>query len=122
MKLTPSLFGLALAGLVAVAGAGCNKTQKPSTAPINANGVAIDSRKLQAELASTTSDTLRKDLQKFNFSLRYRNYVDAMVALDKIAADPSLTEPQKKLVADVMEQVKQANAAKEAAGTAEPPK
>ena len=53
--------------------------------------------------------------------LRYGNYPEAMADLDKIAADPSLTEPQKKLVADTIEQVKKANDNKNAAA-AEPPK
>lgn len=120
MKLTLSLFGMAAAGLLLVAGSGCKKNDQPSTAPVQQNGVAIESRKLQAALATTTSEEVKKQLTKFSFSLRYRNYVDAMVALDKISSDPSLTEPQKKMVADVIDQVKKANEAKEAGGAAPP--
>ena len=109
-----------MAGLLVSGVVGCKKAEQPSTAPVQQNGVGIDSRKLQAALATVTSDDVRAAMQKFSFSLRYRNYVDAMVALDKLAADPGLNEAQKKLVAEVMEQVKQANNAKDAAAAAAP--
>ena len=112
MKLTPSLLGLAVAGLLFTVGAGCKKAEQ-APPPVQQNGVTIDAHKLQAEFASSTSPEVRQNLQKFTMSLRYKSYMDAMMALDKIAADPSLTEPQKKLAADVMEQLKQANNAKE---------
>jgi len=107
MKLTLSLFGLVLAGLLVTAGAGCKKSD-PAPPPVQQNGVTIDSRKLQTELATSTSPEVRQNLQKFSMGLRYKSYVEAMMALDKIAADPSLTEPQKKLVGEVLEQLKQA--------------
>jgi hypothetical protein len=108
------------AGLLVVGGAGCNKGADPAKGPVKQNGVAIDSRKLQTELASNPSESLRKDMQKFAFGLRYHNYVDALVALDKVAAEPTLTEAQKKLVAEVAEQVKAAANAKEGDAGAAP--
>jgi hypothetical protein len=39
--------------------------------------------------------------------VRYGTYPDALAALDKLASDPSLTEPQKKAVSDLIEGVKQ---------------
>jgi len=119
MKLTCSLLGLALAGLLTSVGTGCKKSEPPPQAVAH-DGVAIDSHKLQAAFP-TPSEDLRQALRKFAMDLRYGNYPEAMADLDKIAADPSLNEAQKKLVADTIEQVKKANDNKNAAA-AEPPK
>jgi hypothetical protein len=43
-------------------------------------------------------------------SVRYSQYPQALSALDKLASDPTLTEPQKKAVNDLIQSVKQAMA------------
>ena len=43
-------------------------------------------------------------------SVRYGQYPQALAALDKLASDPTLTEPQKKAVNDLIQSVKQAMA------------
>lgn len=119
MKLTSSLLGLALAGILASVGAGCKKAPPPP--PAAHNGVVIDSAKLREALNGANQD-IQRGLAKSSFGIRYGDYVAAMMALDTISADPSLNDAQKKVIAEVMEQVKTANNNKNAGAGAEPAK
>ena len=47
-------------------------------------------------------------LDKIRFACRYRTFDTAQAELDKLAQLPNLTEPQKKAVDEVVEQVKAA--------------
>ena len=118
MKMTSSLFAAVLASALLCAGAGCKKATPPPAAA--RDGVVIDSMKLRNSL-NGASQEIQKSLAKFQFSLRYGSYVDAMMALDQMKADTSLTEAQKKIVDEVMEQVKTANNNKNAGGAAPEP-
>ncbi len=124
MKTTTWLLGIALAGLVALAGAGCKKEEAKPKAPLY-GGVQIDLPKLQAALGNVgqtpSGQNLNNVLAKIRFGIRYQNYVDALVALDKLKDDPSLNDAQKKIVSDVLEQVKQAAANKEKQAASQPP-
>jgi len=119
MKLTSSLFVVVLAGLLASVGSGCSKKEQ-APPPAARDGVAIDTLKLQNAFPPTSSPEVIASVRAVRSGVRYGNYIDALMALDKLAADPSLTEPQKKLVADVSEQVKQANNNKNGAAPADP--
>src|ERR1019366_7843277 len=101
---TNYLIMVLLGGMLAFAG--CGKTDKSTAQQAPAT---MDISKLQQAFPSPTpgqQSTLAKALQ----GLRYRLYPDALMALDKLASDPSLTEPQKKAVSDMIEGVKQASA------------
>ena len=55
----------------------------------------------------SASPELRDAVTKVAFSFRYGQNEQAVEQLDKIAADPALTADQKKVVSEVMDQLKQ---------------
>jgi len=59
---------------------------------------------------------LKSTVTSVGFNIRYGKYEDALMALDKLANDPNVTEPQKKVVNQLIEEAKKlANAAPAAA-------
>ncbi|PWU20775.1 MAG: hypothetical protein C5B50_03220 [Verrucomicrobia bacterium] len=109
MKRAELLAVVALAGMVVLSGCGKSNSQQLS-APIVRNGISVDVPKLETTFASA-SPSLRDSASKIQVAFRYENYKEALAELDKLAADPSLTPEQKKLVGDVTEEMKQAAAA-----------
>jgi hypothetical protein len=65
----------------------------------------VDLPKLQAAFA-TASPELQTLVSEVAQGLRYSDYTRALPALEKLANAPGLTEPQKKVVAEVTEGVK----------------
>ena len=108
MKTTNWLIGLLLAATLALAG--CGKSDKAGAGPPKA-----DLSKLQRAFPAPTPQ-MQQCLTTIATGFRYGQYADAFAALDKLAADPSATEAQKKAVAEFTEQLK-----KMAAGAAPAP-
>jgi len=71
------------------------------------NGVKVDLPKLQ-EAFQGADQSVQASLSQATFGIRYRQYAVAFQELEKLSANPSLTEPQKKIVTDVLSQMKQA--------------
>ena len=94
------ISGILLAGLVVV---GCGKKEPPPTA--NIEGVTVDLPKLQQAFTGAPQDVLVQ-VNNVGFGLRYKEYVKALAALDQLANNPNVTDPQKKVVNEVIEQVK----------------
>ena len=90
-----------LAGLIA--SASCSKAPPP---PPVQQGVTLDLPKLKEAFADASPELQAQVTQVIN-GVRYEQFASAMKALDKLAATASLTEAQKKIVAQVTEQVKQ---------------
>jgi len=90
-----------LAGLLAVAGCGKEAPRTPVM-----QGVKVDLPKLQ-EAFATASPELQNAVSEVSMGVRYGEYPRAFAALDKIAKATDLTEPQKKITAEVTEQIKQ---------------
>jgi len=105
-----SLLVVILVGL-----AGCGKPAKVALPPTTVNGASIDMAKFTQTLSSSTSPDVKKNVADFFANVRYTHYDQAAANLDKLAADPSLTEDQKKAVSDAIEQLKQVVAAAGAA-------
>ena len=103
MKTKDFLFGIVIATAVTFSGCG-KKQQAPTT--YEASGVQMDLAALQSAFVGA-SDDLRGAVNNAAADLRYGQYVKALESLDKVASDPNLTEPQKKSVAQVIEQIKQ---------------
>jgi len=101
----PKLILIVLIAL-AIPLAGCRKKPPPPPAAYNIGGVKVDSPKLAATLKTASPDA-QGHVTEFEMALRYSMYDKALVALDKLANDQSLTEPQKKVVNEVIEQIKQ---------------
>jgi len=108
MKLMNVLLGIVLACAV-VSLSGCKKKQAagPSAAPMNVEGVSVDLPKLQASIDATGNADLQSGVRSVLMDFRYRQYEKALMDIDKLANDTTLNEEQKKLAAEVLEQIKQ---------------
>jgi hypothetical protein len=95
------ISGLLLVGVLAFAG--CGKSNK-STAQ---GGASMDLAKFTQAFPSPTPEQ-GASVAKVSNSIRYRLYPAALEALDGLAGDASLTEPQKKAVPDMIAGIQQA--------------
>ena len=105
----------ALLAVCLVAFAGCKKSDQAVAPNTQFNGVKVEWPKLETEFANSDPE-LQKTASAAVRSIRYSLFPQALGALETLAANPKLTEAQKKLVADVSEQAKQALAKAPAAG------
>jgi|SRR5579862_5762791 len=103
MKKINLVLGLLTAFFVVLAG--CKKADQALPSP-KVNGVTVDLPKL-TEAFTSSSQELRTLVTQVGFNIRYTKYEDALMVLDKLVNDPSLTEDQKKIVNTVIEQTKQ---------------
>jgi hypothetical protein len=103
MRTTTNCLLMVLLGGV-LAFAGCGKADKSTAQHIPAT---MDVAKLQQAFPSPTPGQ-QSTLGKVQQSVRYSLLPDALASLEKLASDPSLTEPQKKAVSDMIEGVKTA--------------
>lgn len=95
--------------LALVTFAGCKKKPLAGTqgAPIQIEGIAVDLPKLQAAIAAGGNADLQAGVSGVYQGIRYRQYQKALMELDKLASDTNLTDEQKKLANEVLEQLKQ---------------
>jgi hypothetical protein len=96
---------VAFFGVLLLALAGCGGDQKPPEF-FQVNGIRVDLPDLQQAFASGTPEQ-RTSLSEVQQGIRYQDFVKAMMALETLSQDASLTEPQKQLASKVMEQMKQ---------------
>jgi hypothetical protein len=106
MKTTKYMIGVLVAGAFVLAGCGKQPQQGPGTAPVEMRGVKVDLPKMQEAFANEKPE-LRAMASNVSMDLRYGKYADALMKLDKLAAQPGLTDPEKQVVNDVIGQVKQ---------------
>jgi hypothetical protein len=111
-KTTTLILGIALAGLVAMAGAGCKREAAAPKMPTY-SGVQVDMPKLQ-QTVGTIGPEAQTIVRNVRMGLRYGRYVDSLMALDKLKELPGLNDAQKQVVNEVIEQVTQAAKNKEA--------
>src|SRR5690242_10420032 len=103
MKMTCVLA--AFLGVWAVLAAGCGKSNKLPPAP-QIEGVTVDIPKLQKALEANTNPEVRNQMTQVAFGVRYGDYPKALMALDQLANNPNVSEAEKKVVNEVLEQVK----------------
>ena len=109
------VLGVLAAALLTVVG--CGKSETPPAPQMQ--GVTVDIPKL-TQAFENASQEIKTTVTSVGFNARYGKYEDALMALDKLANDPNVNEAQKKVVNQVIEQVKQlANAAPPAAAPAQ---
>jgi hypothetical protein len=70
------------------------------------NGVKLDVPKLQQAFAADKPE-LQSSVNKASTDIRYGQFPEALAELEKLAATAGLTDDQKKVVNDVVGQVKQ---------------
>ncbi len=83
---------------------GCSKSPSGPEAAA-AQLVSVDVPKLRDTCASGTA-TVKAGANRVIMALRDNNYATAVAELEKLAADPGLTEPQKQAVKEVTGQAK----------------
>ena len=104
VKRTTWVLPLVIGGLVALGGAGCHKQAAAAPAPKTAlEGVV----QLRASLMNAGPEVQSNLYNHVARGIRYRQYPEALAALDSIAGSPNLNDGQKKLVDEVTELVKQ---------------
>ena len=106
MTLTHWIPGLLLAS--ALVFAGCGKSNKVE--PTDSAVLAVDATNFRPAFASASPET-KTIVDNVMMSIQASLYPDALVGLDKLAALPDLSEAQKKVVADMKDQVKKKLAA-----------
>jgi hypothetical protein len=116
MRTINLVLGVAAVALLTVAG--CGKSDKTPPPP-QVQGVTVDIPKLNQAFENASSE-LKATSTAVGFNVRYGKYEDALMALDKLANDPNVNAEQKKVVNQLIEEVKQlANAAPPAAAPAQ---
>ncbi len=87
--------------------AGCKKAPSgPSMDPIKIQDVNVDLPKLSAAF-NNASPEAQSAVADVKSNIRYGLYVKALAGLDKLVNDPATSEEQKKMVNQVIEQLKQ---------------
>jgi len=105
VSIRTSLLLLSLC-LIGFCFAGCGKKQSAAPEPQDIGGGKGELPKLQQEFVNAPQDVL--DLvHQTTSSMRYGQYEKALQYLDKLVNAPNLTDSQKKVVNDVIEQMKQ---------------
>jgi len=92
-----------MCALVMIVAGGCSKSAAPAQ---NAPAPVIDVEKFKQAFPNPTPE-IRASLDQIGFGIRYGTYDKASQELDKLANAGALTDPQKKAVADLADQIKQ---------------
>jgi hypothetical protein len=103
MKMTSRLLALVSVSLFLLVG--CGKSNKVAPAA-EINGVTVDMPKLQKAFEANTNPEVRNSVTQVAFGVRYGDYVKALTALDQLANNSNVSEAEKKVVNEVIEQVK----------------
>jgi hypothetical protein len=109
---------LAVLALVGFGLAGCKKADKPVDS-VQVNGVSVDMPKFQKTFSTVTNPDVQKLMFDVDQGFRYGDYGKAMAALDELSNKPDLTDEQKKVATDVLEQLKKLPNAAPAAAPAQ---
>ncbi len=107
MRTTYWALGLLAGYLVGLAG--CKKAEEPVRQVQDFGGVKVEWLKLDTEFADA-GPKVQAAVSLVRHAFRYGQLGQAVVELETLAKDPNLTDPQRKLVKDLLEQTKQAMA------------
>ena len=109
----PLLLALTLLAVLATTLTGCGKSA-------SVENTKVDPSPVEKSFAGA-DDAIKAAATKAVNAINSTDYTLAMAELLKLAADPKLTDPQKRAVAEVLDRLKKATdgAGKEAAGEAD---
>jgi cell pole-organizing protein PopZ len=97
--------GLCLAFLASLAA--CSKSSEADKLPpMEVEGVNVDTPRLMAEFVNASPE-LQRPVNEAVTKIRYKQYLQAMMGLDEVLKRPDLNDKQKKLVAQVIDQLKE---------------
>jgi hypothetical protein len=82
---------------------GCGKAKTPP--PPDYSGVTVDLPKLQQTFAEAGPEA-KQAVAMVQRNLRYSDYTKALMSLDELLNAPGVTDAQKKVATEVIEQVK----------------
>ena len=85
--------------------AGCKKSEKLPP-PAQIEGVTVDMPKLNQALQANMNPEVRKLMTDVAFGVRYGEYPKALMALDQLSNNANVSDAEKKVVNEVLEQVK----------------
>lgn len=114
MKTITRLTALIACGVLCLTAVGCKKSDQAGP-----TSNTVDIQALQQAFTGAAPD-ISASIFKVVSAVRYSQYDQAIVELDKLSTNAQLTDPQKKVVTDTLEQVKKLMAAPPA-GAAPPP-
>ncbi len=103
MRILWSSFCLAL---LLLPGACSNSGSSDKLPPMQINGVNVDISQLTAEF-SKASPELQNRVNQAVTNVRYTKYVDGMKDLDEVLNSPGLNDKQKKLLTQVIGQLRE---------------
>ena len=86
--------------------AGCGKKKPVVQPPYEMSGVKVDVPKLQQAFVGAPPE-LQADVNQTALNLRYGMYEKSLQSLDRLINNPGLNDAQKKVVNDLIEQMKQ---------------
>jgi len=95
-----------LLALVLFGFASCGKKESAALPAQDIGGVKVDIPKLQQVFAAAPQP-VQDQFHQATASMRYGQYEKALQYLDKLLNDPAVTDPQKKVVSEVIEEMKQ---------------
>jgi hypothetical protein len=98
---------LVLLAVCLAACASCKKSEQSVASITEFNGVKVDWPKLDTEFANSDPE-LQNATSMAKRHIRYSQFAEALGDLEGLSANPKLTEAQKKVVSDLIEQTKQA--------------
>src|SRR5438105_6442274 len=101
------LTGALCLALSAMLGACSNSSNDPDKQPaMEVEGVKVDFPALQASVLKAAPE-IQQAVTDATAKIRYKRYAEALMQLDDALKQPGLNEKQKKLMAQVVEQLKE---------------
>jgi hypothetical protein len=101
MRTLPRTLGILAVSLLTFVGCGGADSSGDATGEVH----TIDATRFRPAFA-TAAPEVKEAVDKVMTSIQASMYADALTGLDKLADTPNLTEPQKKVVAKLTEQMK----------------
>jgi hypothetical protein len=99
-------FWLSFLAVCLLGGAGCKKREQYVGPPQEYYGVKVNWAKLSTEFTNASPD-IQANVSLAVRAFRYALFTNALVELDKLVSNPNLTDAQKNLVNELLEQTKQ---------------
>ena len=99
-----AVAGVSAAGMVALGG--CKKSAAPPPGAIQVGGVRMDLPKLVKE-SQTASPEIQAAVKQIDMAYRHGRFGTMQTELEALSNNPDLSAPHKKLVGDLIEEVKQ---------------
>ena len=100
------VWGGSCLALLVLSGACSKSSEGDKLPPMEIEGVKVDTPRLMAEFVNAPPQ-LQQPVNDAVTKVRYKQYLQAMMALDEALKKPGLNDKQMKLIAQVMDQLKE---------------